>query len=80
MKVGLASKLDVFRAQLQAAQTEDAMVRSQAALETALEQLRALHHGMTIRVVPMEGRSGVAVDTPQDLERVRAIMAEGARR
>ncbi len=41
----------------------------------ALEQLRALHHGMRIRVVPMEGQSGVAVDTPQDLERVRAIMA-----
>ena len=45
----------------------------------SLEQLRALHHGMRIRVVPMEGRSGVAVDTPQDLERVRAIMAGGAR-
>ncbi len=44
----------------------------------ALEQLRALHHGMRIRVVPVEGRSGVAVDTPQDLERVRAIMAGGA--
>jgi CMP-2-keto-3-deoxyoctulosonic acid synthetase len=30
---------------------------------------------MKIRVVPMEGQSGVAVDTPQDLERVRAMMA-----
>jgi len=51
-----------------------------APLEQAesLEQLRALHHGMKIRVVPMEGQSGVAVDTPQDLERVRAIMAAGA--
>jgi len=46
----------------------------------ALEQLRALHHGMRIRVVAMQGRSGVAVDTPQDLERVRAIMSEGGRR
>ena len=45
----------------------------------SLEQLRALHHGMTIRVVALEGRAGVAVDTPQDLERVRAIMG-GARR
>jgi 3-deoxy-manno-octulosonate cytidylyltransferase (CMP-KDO synthetase) len=43
----------------------------------SLEQLRALHHGMKIRVVAMEGRSGVAVDTPQDLERVRAMMAGG---
>jgi 3-deoxy-manno-octulosonate cytidylyltransferase (CMP-KDO synthetase) len=51
----------------------------QAPLEQAesLEQLRALHHGMRIRVVPVEGRSGVAVDTPQDLERVREIMAGG---
>jgi 3-deoxy-manno-octulosonate cytidylyltransferase (CMP-KDO synthetase) len=46
-------------------------------LAESLEQLRALHHGMKIRVVAMEGRSGVAVDTPQDLERVRAMMAGG---
>jgi 3-deoxy-manno-octulosonate cytidylyltransferase (CMP-KDO synthetase) len=39
-----------------------------------LEQLRALHHGMRIRVVPMDGESGVAVDTPGDLERVRALL------
>jgi len=40
-----------------------------------LEQLRALHHGMRIRVVPVDGESGVAVDTPDDLERVRALLA-----
>ena len=39
-----------------------------------LEQLRALHHGMRIRVVPMDGDSGVSVDTPEDLERVRALL------
>jgi 3-deoxy-manno-octulosonate cytidylyltransferase (CMP-KDO synthetase) len=39
-----------------------------------LEQLRALHHGMKIRVVPRDGDSGVAVDTPRDLERVRALL------
>jgi hypothetical protein len=39
-----------------------------------LEQLRALHHGMRIRVVPQDGESGVAVDTPRDLERVRALL------
>lgn len=42
LKVGLVSKLDVFRAELQASQARDAMVRSQAALETALEQFRVL--------------------------------------
>ena len=40
-----------------------------------LEQLRALHHGMRIRVVEMEGESSPAVDTPEDLERVRALLA-----
>ncbi len=50
-----------------------------APLEQAegLEQLRALHHGMRIRVVPLEGDGGVAVDTPEDLERVRALLAPG---
>jgi 3-deoxy-manno-octulosonate cytidylyltransferase (CMP-KDO synthetase) len=40
-----------------------------------LEQLRALAHGMRIRVVPRDGDSGFAVDTPEDLERVRALIA-----
>jgi len=45
-----------------------------------LEQLRALHHGMRIRVVPRDGEGTVAVDTPQDLERVRELMAPPAAR
>jgi 3-deoxy-manno-octulosonate cytidylyltransferase (CMP-KDO synthetase) len=40
-----------------------------------LEQLRALAAGMRIRVVPHHGEAGVAVDTPEDLERVRALLA-----
>jgi 3-deoxy-manno-octulosonate cytidylyltransferase (CMP-KDO synthetase) len=40
-----------------------------------LEQLRALHHGMRIRVVPLSGESMPAVDTREDLERVRALLA-----
>lgn len=40
-----------------------------------LEQLRALGAGMRIRVVAMHGQAGVAVDTPEDLERVRALLA-----
>ena len=39
-----------------------------------LEQLRALYHGLRIRVVPVDGNGGVAVDTPEDLERVRALL------
>jgi len=41
LEVGLASKLDVFRAELQAAQARDAMLRSESSLATALERFRA---------------------------------------
>lgn len=46
-------------------------------LAEGLEQLRALHHGMRIRVVRWH-EAGVAVDTPQDLEHVRALFAARA--
>jgi len=39
-----------------------------------LEQLRALEHGVRIKVVPVTVRS-IGVDTPEDLERVRARIA-----
>ena len=44
--------------------------------EERLEQLRALEHGYRIRVVETTYR-GFGVDTPQDLERARALMASG---
>jgi 3-deoxy-manno-octulosonate cytidylyltransferase (CMP-KDO synthetase) len=47
-------------------------------LAEALEQLRALHHGMRIRVVPLEAEAAPAVDTPEDLQRVRALLAAEA--
>ena len=43
-------------------------------LAEGLEQLRALHYGLRIGVVPLEGDAGVAVDTPEDLQRVRALL------
>ncbi|MBN2369518.1 MAG: 3-deoxy-manno-octulosonate cytidylyltransferase [Vicinamibacteria bacterium] len=39
-----------------------------------LEQLRALHHGLRIRVVPLDSEPGPSVDTPEDLERVRSFI------
>jgi 3-deoxy-manno-octulosonate cytidylyltransferase (CMP-KDO synthetase) len=42
----------------------------------SLEQLRALEHGYRIRVVETAYRS-VSVDTPEDLDRVRRLEAEG---
>jgi len=41
-----------------------------------LEQLRALQHGMRMRVMEFDGEAGVAVDTPEDLERVRGLMQQ----
>ena len=77
---GLARKhLGLYAYRREALQRFAALPASPLEQAESLEQLRALHHGMRIRVVPMEGRSGLAVDTPQDLERVRAIMAGGAR-
>ncbi len=42
MQVGLASKLDVFRAELQASQTEDSLVQSRASLDQSKENFRSL--------------------------------------
>lgn len=44
----------------------------------ALEQLRALWHGYRIAVHLSTQAPGPGVDTPQDLERVRALFAAGA--
>ena len=56
-------------------------LRSYVAQETsnieeaeALEQLRALYHGARIHVAEAKERSGPSVDTPEDLERVRALV------
>lgn len=40
-----------------------------------LEQLRALEHGHAIAVVETDDHLGVSVDTPDDLERARRILA-----
>jgi 3-deoxy-manno-octulosonate cytidylyltransferase (CMP-KDO synthetase) len=47
----------------------------------ALEQLRALEHGIRIKAV-VTPYDSIGVDTPDDLERVRTLFAgqEGARR
>ncbi len=43
----------------------------------ALEQLRALWHGHRIRVVGDVAMPHAGVDTPEDLERMRALFAAG---
>lgn len=46
--------------------------------QECLEQLRALEHGYRIRVAATE-LQGQGVDTPEDLDRVRAILCPSAR-
>ncbi len=46
----------------------------------ALEQLRVLWHGHRIAVWVSEHAPGIGVDTPQDLERVRALFTSGIAR
>lgn len=41
----------------------------------ALEQLRAMWHGYRIRVLALDAAPAAGVDTPEDLERVRAVYA-----
>jgi 3-deoxy-manno-octulosonate cytidylyltransferase (CMP-KDO synthetase) len=43
-------------------------------LAEKLEQLRALEHGMSIQLVPLSKAPSAGVDTPEDLERVRAAL------
>ncbi len=44
--------------------------------EESLEQLRALEHGFKIKVAETTYR-GFGIDTPEDLERARALLAAG---
>jgi outer membrane protein TolC len=73
LEVGLVSKLDVFRAELQASQGQEAMVRTRAALETALEQFRYL-----LGLPPDHPVEPVAVTLPeaveQDIEPVEILV------
>jgi len=45
----------------------------------ALEQLRALWHGYRIRVLSVDEAPAAGVDTPEDLERVRAVFDRASR-
>jgi len=56
-----------------------ALAPAPSELAESLEQLRAIHHGYSIHVEAARERPGPGVDTPADLERVRAIFARRTR-
>ena len=72
LEVGLASKIDVFRAELQASQAQDAMVRSRAALASALERFRGF---LALPPDdPVEPEGAPLPDTRDDFEPVQALV------
>jgi outer membrane protein TolC len=75
LQVGLASKLDVFRAELQAAQAREAMVRSGAALEGALERFRGV---LALPPDdPVEPEAAPLPDAVNDFEPVDVLVRRG---
>jgi outer membrane protein TolC len=73
LAVGLVSKLDVFRAQLQAAQAEESMVRAQASLEDALERFRFLLGRPPGDLVEPEAVS-LPEELPEDVEPLQVLV------
>jgi outer membrane protein TolC len=79
MAVGLASRLDVLRAELQAAQARDSMVSADAALETALERFRVLL-GLA-PAQPLEPEEVALPETlPAESEPLEALVARARER
>jgi outer membrane protein TolC len=75
LAVGLVSKLDVFRAELQASQAEEAEVRAETSLENALEAFRS-----TLGLPASEPIEPVSMDLPETaetepLEPIEALIA-----
>jgi outer membrane protein TolC len=73
LEVGLVSKLDVFRAQLQASQAEEAMVRAEVGLEDALERFRVLL-GLS-PTDPVEPEAAALPERLEDVEPVQVLVA-----
>jgi len=72
LQVGLSSKLDVFRAELQAAQASDSMVRSRSALASALERFREL---LALPPAdPVEPEAAPLPEAKDDFEPVEALV------
>ncbi len=56
----------------------DQLVKSAIEQTESLEQLRVLDNGDTIMVETVNYETGIGIDTPQDLERVRAIFSSSS--
>src|SRR5688572_10597774 len=77
LQVGLVSKLDVFRAELQASQAQESMVRAETSLQNALESFRS-----TLGLAATEPVEPEAVELPdiaatEPLEPIEVLVARG---
>lgn len=62
LEVGLVSKLDVYRAELQASQAQESMVRAEASLDSELERFRTL-----LGLSPSDPLQPEALVLPEDI-------------
>ena len=62
LEVGLVSKLDVYRAELQASQAQESMVRAETSLEAELEHFRTL-----LGLSPSDALQPEALTLPEDV-------------
>jgi outer membrane protein TolC len=62
LEVGLVSKLDVYRAELQASQAQESMVRAETSLQAELERFRTL-----LGLSPVDSLQPAAVALPDDV-------------
>jgi outer membrane protein TolC len=76
MQVGLASKLDVFRAELQSSQTQESLVQSRAALDNALEGFRLVLGLAPSEPVEPEDRPLSPDDASLEIEPTDALVAK----
>jgi outer membrane protein TolC len=75
LQVGLVSKLDVFRAELQASQAQESMLRAETALETALETFRSVLGLPATEAVEPESVDLPDIATPEPLEPIDVLVA-----
>jgi outer membrane protein TolC len=75
LEVGLVSKLDVFRAELQASQAQESMLRAETSLENALETFRSVLGLTATDPVEPEAVELPDIPAPEPLEPVDVLVA-----
>ncbi len=77
LQVGLVSKLDVFRAELQASQAQESMVRAETSLENALESFRSILGLAATEPVEPEAVDLPDIGAPEPVEPIEVLVARG---